>query len=285
LNARLFAEQGFVEGRNLALEYVDLDDSDPAETERRARAVIAGRPDAILVTGIDIGLFARLTKEIPVVFHLMGFDPLRAGYVQSYSRPGGNVTGIMWYPPGHELKGWELLKELAPKARRIGVLATEDSLKGPWAPEAHDVQLATATRLGLELVTIVLPENPAYPAFESAIRKAKIDLLGGAGGAGGDEDTTPKLMRFLERSRIPAIWNGPGDVRRGGLLSSGPSGVGQRMIAVTIVARVLRGENPATIPVHAPTRFITAINLRTARAMGLTVPSSILLRADVVVDE
>lgn len=280
VNAKLFAEQGFVEGRNLALEYVDLDDSDPTEAERRARVVIAGRPDAILVAGDNIGLFARLTKEIPVVFYYMGFDPLRAGYVQSYSRPGGNVTGIMFYPPGHVLKSWELLKELAPKARRIGVIWFEDNLRGPWAPEVRDVELATASRLNLELVTIVLPTNSAYPAIERAIRKAKIDLLGNP----GDDSVpwTPDLMRFLERSRIPATWSSPGSVRAGGLLSSQPNWVGQRTIAVTIVAQVLRGANPATIPVHSPTTFTTAINLRTARAMGITVPPSILLRADMV---
>ncbi len=280
VNAKLFAEQGFVEGRNLALEYVDLDHSDPTEAERRARAVIAGRPDAILVAGDNIGLFARLTKEIPVVFYYVGFDPLRAGYVESYSRPGGNVTGIMFYPPGHVLKSWELLKELAPKARRIGVIWFEDNLTGPWAPEMHDVALATASRLGLELVRIVVPTNSAYPAIERAIRKAKIDLLGNLG-----DGATPDLMRFLERARIPASWNGPGLVRQGGLLSSQPKGIGQRTIAVTIVGQVLRGANPATIPVHWPTSFTTAINLRTARAMGLTVPPSILLRADMVFDE
>jgi len=152
---------------------------------------------------------------------------------------------------------------------------------GPWTPEVNDVQLAAATRLGLELVRIDLPANSAYPAIERAIRKAKIDLLCSTGG----EQWAPDLMRFLERARIPADWTSPEYVRQGGLLSSLPSWDGQYRIAVTIVARVLRGENPATIPVHAPTSFTTAINLRTARAMGLTVPPSILLRADVVFDE
>jgi putative ABC transport system substrate-binding protein len=281
--AKLFAEQGFIERRNLALEYVDFDPSDMAEVERRARAVIARRPDVILVAGDNIGLFARLTKDIPIVFYYMGFDPLRAGYVQSYSRPGGNVTGIMFYPPGHELKGWELLKEMVPNARRIGVLEYQDDPGGPWTPDVRSMQLAAASRLGLELVRIAVPADSVFAVIERAIRDARIDLL--AGNFDEDAPWTPDLMRFLERSRIPAAWSGPGIVRRGGLLSAGPSWAGQYTTAVTIVARVLRGASPATIPVHAPTSFTTAINLRTARAMGLTVPASILLRADVVVDE
>ncbi len=279
----MFAEEGWVDGRNFALEYVELGTLDPTEVERRARAVIAGRPDAILVAGDNIGRFARLTKQIPIVFYLMGFDPLRAGYVESYSRPGGNVTGIMFYPPGHELKSWELLKELAPKARRIGVMEEEDYPREDWYPERRDTELATASRLGLELVRIVVPTNSAYPAIERAIRKAKIDLLGSVHNDGAP--WIPDLMRFLERSRIPAVWASPTSVREGGLLSSQPSARGQFRTAVKIVAMILRGANPATIPVHSPTSFTTAINLRTARAMGLTVPPSILMRADVVVDE
>ena len=280
-NARYLAEEGFVEGRNVALEFVDIHSPDRTEVERRARAVIASRPAVILVGGDYVDQFARLTKEIPIVFYYMGYDPLRAGFVESYSRPGGNVTGIMFYPPGRESKSWELLRELAPGAKRIGVVYYEDEPTGPWIEQERESTRATASVLGLELVRIVIPRNVAYPVVERAIRKAKIDVMGGVDGSAS---WIADHMRFLEQSRIPAIWNNPEAVRRGGLLSCQPSWDGQYRTAVTLVAQVLRGANPATLPVQAPTRYMTAINLRTARAMGLTIPPSILLRADLVIE-
>lgn len=281
---RWFAEEGFVEGRDLALEHVDLDSPSAGETERRARAVIAGRPDVILVAGNRIDLFVHLTSEIPIVFHSYGLDPVRRGFVESLRRPGRNVTGTTLWDESVMIKFWELLKELQPRAKRLGDLWDEDDLAAlsPFMAEIRELRSTAASKLGLDKVEIVVPTKGGFPPVERAIRAAKIDVLHVA-----TEDVAwfPELRRFLERSRIPAMWQNVGLVRAGGLVSTHPSLEESVRVAVRIASQILRGANPAGIPVHFPTRFLTGINLRTARAMGLAIPSAVLLRADVVVDE
>ena len=279
-----FAESGFKEGRDFSWEYLDLELGDPnaAAIEARAKDVIRRQPDAILAGEDSVLVLKPLTTTIPIVFYQFGGDPTLFGLVESYSRPGANITGTTLEAPGIDAKGWELLKELSPRAKRIGVLWGDDEMKEVWTPMAQERQRAAASRIGLEYVPIVIARGGTFAAIERAIRAARIDLIE-AGVI--EEPWVPELIRFVERARIPALWPNSELVRRGGLASASPA-MGQAMWdAIAMVVLILRGANAATLPVRVPTRFVTAINLRTAKAMGLDVPPSVLLRANVVVEK
>ena len=171
---------------------------------------------------------------------------------------------------------------MRPQAKRIGELFYEDELQKWWVQEGRDLRLAAASRLGLEHVQIIIARSAEFPAIERAIRAARIDLMTCV--SEGEEPWKQDLIRFLVRSRIPFDSHVDRVMNGGGLIGTYPSWSEAYRDAFSIVAQILRGANPASIPVRTPTRFHTAINLRTARAMGLTIPSSILLRADEVLE-
>ena len=282
-----FAAEGFVEGRNLALEYMGLQKlvRQGSNWGQKLREVVASRPDVILVIGAGgpyLQTLKRLTSEVPIVFYILTTDPVRMGLVESLRRPGGNLTGTAWPPfEAITIKSWELLKELRPAARRIGALLGRDDVGGVWMAELRAAQIAAAARLGLERVEIVVRTTEGFAPVERAIRSAQIDLLDPENGT--DWPWRADLLGFLARSGIPAVWDEVW-VKDGGLLSLNASFEELSREAVRIVAKILRGEKPATIPVYVATRFKITVNLRTARAMKLTIPPSILLRADVVVE-
>ena len=186
------------------------------------------------------------------------------------------------FAPGADDKGWEVLRELSPKGKRIGVMWRDDQIPTPdYAIERARLK-GSASRLGFEYVDIVFPKSAKFAPLERKLRDSRIDVL-----VIGETDDpwVPDLMRFVQRARIPALWPHAGRVRDGGLCSANPS-TGQAMTdAIAMVALILRGAAPATMPLRVPTRFVTAINLRTARAMGLEVPPALLVRATVVVDK
>jgi putative ABC transport system substrate-binding protein len=280
-----FAEEGFVPGRDLRVEYVDLrlEDPDMSALEGRARAMLASRPDVVIVGEDGIELLQRLTRTVPLVFYQFSADPVAFGLVESYGRPGGNITGTTYAAPGGEMKGWELLKELSPTARRIGTLWREWELGERWVPMVRSHEKAAARRLGLERVEIVFPRATTFAPIERVIRAAHVDVLDA--GNDNEEPWFPELMKYVARTKLPALYGHVGRVRQGGLVSANAS-TGQAMVeAFAIAGKILRGAKPGEIPVSVPTRYVLAINLRTARAMGLAVPSSVLLRATTVIDQ
>ena len=282
---RAFAEGGLVPGRDFRVEYVDLglDDPDMAAIEGRARAMLASRPDVVIVGEDGIEFLQQLTKTIPLVFYQFSADPVAFGLVESYGRPGGNTTGTTYSAPGGEMKGWELLKELSPKARRIGILWREWELGERWVPMVRSLERAAAERLGLERVEIVFPRTTAFAPVERVIRAARVDLLDA--GNDNEEPWFPELMKLVVRNKLPTLYGHVGRVRQGGLLSANAS-PGQAMSEAFVIAgRILRGAKPGEIPVSVPTRYVIAVNTRTAREMGLAVPSSVLLRATTVIDK
>ena len=281
--AELFAQEGFVRGQGFTLERVAAESPLKTDVARLARQVIATGPALILVDGDSIREFMRHTSTIPLVFYALLSDPVRWGVVESLARPGANVTGTTLAAPfGDEPKGWEMLKALAPRAKRIGVTWYEDELSDPVFVSESVVLEAAGKRLGLAVVDVVVPRNVDAARFEAAVRSAKVDLLD-AVGLGG-EDSLSDIMRFVERARLPAVWHNPALVSAGGLLSATGSVAEAHREAVKMAALILRGARPAGIPVRSPRRHITAVNLKTARAMGIMVPQSVLIRADVVVE-
>lgn len=280
-----FAALGWVDGRNLSLSFVHILEAPKDIAEARARQVVASRPDVISIPGSpELFVFQRLTKEIPVVFENLAVDPVSLGLVESLGRPGGNITGT-----SHDWKEilamqWGLLKEIRPTLKRGGVLLAEEWLaeegfRTTFMPIYRQGWDMAAARLGIEIREIAVAKDAPIASLAVAIRKSRAEALLLMMPTGRSD-----LIAFLEKAAIPACSGGDGFVRRGGLLSVAPDydeGVRQ---GIAIVARILRGESPATIPVYQGTRYPIAVNLRTARAMKITIPQSILLRADLVVE-
>ena len=281
----LFAEHGWVAGRNLALSYVNVVGApNKAEAEARAREVVASRPDAILmIASAPMAIFKRLTRDIPVVFFDLAIDPAKLGLVESLRRPGGNFTGTSHFWEETLGKMWAVLKEVRPAMKRGAELGEK------WDPQDdfyeafpaagsidQETKRAIAKRLGIEIVEIDVSKGATLAVVVQAIRKARPDAL-------LTDIYPPGLFAFLEEARIPAIGRVP-FARSGGLLGMGIDPEEGFRQAVAIVARILRGESPATIPVYQGTRYHFAVNLRTARAMGLAIPVSVLVQATEVIE-
>jgi len=279
-----FAEQGLVPRRDFTVTYVDrqLEDPDVAAIEQRAKLLLGRGTDVVMVGEDGIDVLMRVTKTIPLVFYQFAGDPVAFGLVASYGRPGGNVTGSTLAQPGTDILGWQLLKELSPKAKRLGVLWRDWELGEPWVPMVEAQEKAAAARAGFEWVRVLFPRTKAFAPVERAIRAARVDVLDF--GTDSEEPWAADLARFVERERIPTLWGQRARVREGGLLAVHGAG-GQAMVdAIAIAARIVRGAKPAEIPVSSPTRFIISINLRTARAMGLAIPPSVRVRATEVIE-
>lgn len=279
-----YGEHGLVEGRNIELLGEPLKGLAPEAMEARARAVLASRPDAVVAFYWDsVFLYRRLTREVPIVFVNFGGDPVRYKLVDSLRRPGGNVTGTCQQLMSMTPKFFELLRELKPAARRGGVLVAMRSLAAEHMVQGREEVARAATLLGMAIDIVAVPDAPSLAAIRSAIERAGIDVLFVPDDLYG-LPVMDELVGYLAAARLPALFLSPQYVRKGGLASITPDEAEGHRTAVDMVARILRGEKPATMPVYQATRYRTAINLRTARAMGIVVPPTVLTRADEVVE-
>jgi putative ABC transport system substrate-binding protein len=270
---------GYIEGQNIAIEYrwaEGQDDRLPA----LAAELVHLKADVIVTAGTPGTLAAtQATKTIPIVMASSG-DPVESGLVASLARPGGNVTGLSILAPELEGKRLELLKEVVPKLSRVAVL---------WNPANPVVQLvfeqtrlaASKLRLTLEPVVEVRRVDDFEDAF-AKIAKARpralvviVDRLLLAHRA--------RIVGFAATRRLPGMYGFREYVEAGGLMSYAPSNIELFRGAAVYVDKILKGTKPAELPVQQPTRFELVINLKTAKALGLTMPQSILIRADQVI--
>ena len=271
-------ELGYVEGRNLTIDFVRDNDLDRlaaavGEFARRGVDVIAaGSQDGVLKAAIT----ATAARSTPVVFRAVDFDPLAKGYIASLSHPGGNLTGVVFEQPELNAKRLDLLTQTAPHITRIILLYDVASL------DQRDAVTSAASGLGIPLQAIELHRHP-YD-YEQAM--ARTD------GARGDaliKTSSPfhrdaALVEAALRHRLPAIGNSRGQAEAGLLMSYGPTMSEMFRISADYVDKILKGAKPADLPVQQPTRFELVINLKTAKAIGLTIPPSILARADEVIE-
>jgi putative ABC transport system substrate-binding protein len=277
--AALFGAHGFVEGRNLAISLADYGDR-PAQREALARELVAERPDVILVAGSrDALLMQRLTGTIPVVFAGVA-DPERLGLVEALARPGRNVTGASSRYGDLLGKRFELLKALVPGLRRVVVIETT-------GPAAQLLQAATqdaSARLGISLERISVPDDsrPSVDAMFAALARSRAEGLVFTGVR--SITFAAELLSFLRKAAMPAVFGDHELVTMGGLMSLGERDEDAYQRAVGLAARILRGADPATLPVDQLARPHLAINLSTARALKLAFPESIRVSADQVVD-
>jgi ABC-type uncharacterized transport system substrate-binding protein len=273
------AQSGWITGRNIRIE-TRWTKFDPEETRKYAAELVALAPDVILATGNStVGPLLRLTRTVPIVFPL-ATDPVASGLVESLARPGGNATGFMSFEVGLSAKWLELLKEIAPGLKRAAVLRTLATAVGPGQFGAIQ---AVAPSLGVELRPIDTRDageiERAVVAFASEPNSGIIAATGG-----GVLNNRELIVALAARHRLPAIYAYREHVMSGGLMSYGLDNLDQFRRAAGYVDRILRGEKPADLPVQAPTKYELMINLKTAKALGQTVPDSLLARADEVIE-
>jgi putative tryptophan/tyrosine transport system substrate-binding protein len=270
------ASHGFVEGRNLGIEMRYPASWTQASREDAVREALKQQPDAILTTTTILTRAVQAaTKSVPVVFAWVG-DPVASGVVKDYARPGGNATGFSLRFFELTAKRFELLHELLPSVKRVA--AVSRVWDDPPIETAWRSGLATARRLGIELVRLDLrdsvPDGSGAPAW----------LILDPFGIFGMNSAMREVVRYTVERRVPAIFADSESVEVGGLISYATNLHDDLRRGADLVARVLRGDKPGALPVDQAARFELAVNLRTARAIGVTVPKSVLLRADRVIE-
>ena len=273
------AQSGWITGRNIRIE-IRWTKFDAEETRKYAAELVALAPDVILATGTStLGPLLRLTRTVPIVFPI-AVDPVASGLVESLARPGGNATGFMSFEIGFSAKWLELLKEIAPGVKRVAVLRTLDTATGPGQ---FGVIQAAAPSLGVELRPIDTRDageiERTVVAFASEPNGGLIAATGG-----GVLKHRELIVALAVRHRLPAIYAYRSHAMSGGLMSYSIDMLEQHRQAASYVDRILRGEKPADLPVQAPTKYELVINLKTAKALGLAVPTTLLARADEVIE-
>ncbi len=272
-------ELGYVEGQNIAIEFRSADGSLERLSDL-ADELVRLHVD-VIVAGSTVGAKAskRATSTIPIVMANVG-DPVGTGLVASLARPGGNITGLSTL--GEELSGkrLELIREVVPRLRRIGVLWNQDN---PPNIAMFKELKAAAQSLGVDVRSLGV--RPPVPEIDKAFGTAinwRADALIALDDALLFSNRT-RIIALAARSRLPAMYGYREFPDAGGLLAYGPSRHDLYRRAATYVDKILKGTKPADLPVEQPTRFELVINLKTAKALGLTIPQSILVRADQVI--
>ena len=273
-------ELGWTDGRNVRIDYRwAAADADRAHTY--AAELVALAPDVILAAaGPSMAALRQITGTVPIVFANV-IDPVGAGYVARLARPGGNATGFTLFEYSLSGKWLELLKEIAPNLTRIAILREPAQAAGIGQFAA--IQATTPTSLGVELSPIdVLDAGEIERDVAAFARESNAGLIvTGSSRAIGHREL---IIMLAARHRLPAVYPFRYFVTGGGLTSYGPDPTEQFRRAAGYVDRILKGEKAADLPVQAPTKYELAINLKTANALGLTVPPSLLARADQVIE-
>jgi putative tryptophan/tyrosine transport system substrate-binding protein len=272
-------ELGWSVGRNLR---IDLrwggDDAD--RWRRYAEELLALSPDVIVAAGgAIVSRLQRVSRTVPIVF-AQSIDPVGAGVVASLARPGGNATGFAQFEYSLSGKWAELLKEIVPGLKRIGVLREPANPAGigQWA-----IIQAAATAAGMEVSPLAV-RDPGE--IERGVASFAREPNGGLVVAVGSSTTLHRgaIIASAARHQLPAVYPYRYFVTAGGLVSYGPDLLGQYRRAAGYVDRILKGEKPADLPVQSPTAYVLTINLKTAKALGLDVPATVLARADEVIE-
>jgi putative ABC transport system substrate-binding protein len=275
-------EAGWVIGRNLRVD-VRWSAGESARLRELAAELVALAPDAIVAgVGPTVPALLQATRTIPLVF-LHVVDPVGAGFVKSLARPSGNVTGFMLFEYGLAGKWLDLLKEVAPQLARVAVIREQLAGGvgavgiGQWA-----VIQAFASPMGVELTPINLPGGEWEQEVAAFARGPTDGLIVVVSVVAAVQ--RQRIIQLAAQHRLPAVYFNRSFVEAGGLISYGPRAVDNYRRAAGYVDRILKGTKPADLPVQAPTKYELAINLKTAKPLGLEVPPSLLARADEVIE-
>jgi putative ABC transport system substrate-binding protein len=272
------ATLGYAEGRNLVLDKRLIETT--ARNTTLAAELVAAKPDLLIGAGTQqVEALKRVAGSTPIVFANTG-DPVGRGLVASLARPGGNVTGISNMILETATKRLQLISEVKPDARRIAMLVNP---LNPFNASVFRETQPAAAASGIDLIQATAGSPDELPgALQQAVDQ-------GAGGLIGGADVmivaqTPTIVAFAARQRLPTIFSTPRAVRQGGLMSYGAAASETWRSAARLVGKILIGAKPADLPVEQATRVELVINLKTAKALGLTIPPSIFARADEVIE-
>jgi ABC-type uncharacterized transport system substrate-binding protein len=270
---------GWTTGRNVRIDYWWAV-GDPEHFRRYAAELVAVAPDIILAsTSPSVAALQQLTRALPIVFVQVA-DPVGAGFVATLAQPGGNATGFLSFEFGIAGKWLELLKEIAPRVTRAGLLRD--------ASNAAEIGLfgaiqSAAPSVGMELTAISLRDadeiGRGITAFAREPNRGLIVL-----GSNLATVHREQIITLAAQHRLPAVYPDSVFVTTGGLIAYGPDRVDQYRRAAGYIDRILKGEKPADLPVQAPTKYGLLINLKTAKALGLDIPPTLLARADEVIE-
>jgi putative tryptophan/tyrosine transport system substrate-binding protein len=272
-------QSGWTIGRNVQIDTRSSAGSGD-DARRYATELVALTPDVILASGNSaVAPLLQATRTVPIVFVIVP-DPVGAGFVDSLARPGGNATGFLAFEYSLGAKWLELLKELAPRLTRAAVLRDATLASGPGQFAAIQ---SVAPSLGFELTPINVRDAGEIERSIAAFARSTEGGLIVTGGplSGLHRDL---IIALAARHKLPAVFPERLYAATGGLISYGPNYLDQFRRAAGYVDRILKGEKPADLPVQAPTKYELVINLKTAKALGLDVPPTVLARADEVIE-
>jgi putative ABC transport system substrate-binding protein len=273
-------ELGWTDGRNVRIDYRwAAADADRSRTY--AAELVAVAPDVIFASGsANVTTLQRITRSVPIVFANV-IDPVGAGLVASMSRPGGNTTGFSSFDYSLSGKWLELLKEIAPNLTRIAILRNPALAAGIGQFAA--IQAMAPPSFGVELIPIDVRDAGE---IERDVAAFALESNGGLIVTGSSATAVHRelIIMLAARHRLPAVYPFRYFVTSGGLISYGPDPTDQFRRAAGYVGRILKGEKAADLPVQSPTKYELAINLKTAKALGLTMPPPLLARADQVIE-
>jgi putative tryptophan/tyrosine transport system substrate-binding protein len=269
---------GWTDGHNVRIDY-RFAAANPENYPKYAAELVALAPDVILASGISLAPMLQATRTVPIVFAFAA-DPVGTGLVESLSRPGGNATGFLVFEYDLSAKWLELLKEIAPSLTRAAVLRDPTAVTGIGQ---FAVIQSVARSVGVEVSPLNLRDadetERAVTAFAGSSNRG---LIVAASALASVQRSL--IIELAARHRLPAVYSERHFVAGGGLISYGADFVDLHRRAAGYVDRILKGEKPADLPVQAPTKYDLVINLKTAKALGLEIPSSVLARADEVIE-
>jgi putative ABC transport system substrate-binding protein len=270
---------GWTDGRNTRID-IRSSASDAERIRKYAAELVAHGPDVILAVGSPAtAALLQVSRTVPIVF-VQVVDPVSSGFVESLAHPGRNVTGFTNFEFGMSGKWMELLKEIAPRVTRVGVLRDSTNVAEigvfgaiqssgpPFGTEVSPIGLGDATEIDRGIVTFAREPNRGLIVAGGALALVHRELI----------------VTLAARHRLPAVYPDRVFVNDGGLMSYGPDRLDQYRRAAAYVDRVLKGEKPADLPVQAPTKYELVINLKTAKALGIEVLPTLLARADEVIE-
>jgi putative ABC transport system substrate-binding protein len=270
---------GWTQGRDVRIDY-RFSEGDASTSRKQAEELVALAPDVIVSSGsFSTEQILRVTRTVPIVFTIVP-DPVGSGFVDSLTHPGGNATGFMQFEYGLSGKWLELLKQIAPNLTQtmvlwdpaitagIGQFTIIQSVATSAGIDLRPVNLRDAAAVERAIATFAQAPNGGLIVTASALSVVRRDLI----------------ITLAKRHKLPAVYYSRVFVDAGGLISYGADRADQYRSAAGYVDRILKGEKPGVLPVQAPTKYELVINLKTAKALGLTVPQSLLARADEVIE-
>jgi putative ABC transport system substrate-binding protein len=272
-------ESGWALGRNMLID-TRWGAGDAGLYRRYAAELVALAPDVILAHGTSsVGPLQQITRAVPIVF-VGVIDPVGGGFVASMARPGGNSTGFTNFEYGISGKWLELLKQIAPGVTRAAVIRDPGITSG--SGQLGALQGAAAS-FGVELSPVDVRDPGEIERGVAAFARGSNDglIVTASTAATFHRDL---IITLAARHRLPAVYSGRPYTAAGGLISYGPDGIEPFRRAAGYVDRILKGEKPADLPVQAPTKYETVLNMKTAKALGLQVPDLVLVRADEVIE-